>query len=265
MYEEILSDQQFADLYEHRNSFGLLINQYILAKRDDGKVVGKFRWDGEQFCPLSKVNVRGFFPRSAKQECLCDLLMNKDIPIKIIAGCAGSGKTKLCIVFGLDMISRGKYEKMFVVRHNVSVGEKNGYLKGNKNEKIEGWLGFLKDNMDSIQFTIEDLITMEKLEVDGVEYLKGRDIKTSWMLIDEAEDLTTEQFKMIGERVSEGSIICFVGDVNQVTNDVYRTNSGLRRAIEKLKGHPLVGIVVFDDNEKDNVRSETSKVFTSLY
>jgi predicted ribonuclease YlaK len=163
------------------------------------------------------------------------------------------------------MIERGKHQKMFVVRHNVSVGEKNGYLKGNKNEKIEGWLGFLKDNMDSTQLTIQYMIDNGTLEVDGVEYLKGRDIKSSWMIIDEAEDLTEEQFKMIGERASDGSVICFVGDVEQVTQNLYKTNSGLSRAINKLKGNPLVGVVVFDDNENDNVRSDVSRVFTTVY
>jgi len=83
--------------------------------------------------------------------------------------------------------------------------------------------------------------------------------------IDESEDLTEDQFKMIGERVSAGSVINFVGDYNQVTESKYSKNSGLKRAIKNLAGNPKVGIIVFDDNEKDNVRSEVSKVFTSVY
>jgi len=265
IYEKDLSDEEMAGVYENRNVIGLLINQYVFIKNNDGKVVDKFRWDGEKFRKLLLPKISGFKPKTFKQECLCDMLMNPDIKIKIVAGVAGSGKSKLCIVFGLNSIETGTHEKMFVVRHNVSIGEKNGFLKGSKNEKIQGWLGFLKDNMDSTQLTIQYMIDRGTLEVEGVEYIKGRDIKNSWMLIDESEDLDENQFGLIGQRASEGSIICFVGDVKQVTQAKYRNSSGLKRAIDKLKGNPLVGIVVFDDVENDNVRSDVSKIFTSIY
>jgi len=193
------------------------------------------------------------------------MLSNKDIPIKIISGVPGSGKSKMSILHGMHFLSKGDYEKIFLVRHNVGVGEKNGYLPGSKFEKIRGWLGFFEDNIDDSQYTIEELVEKGSLDVDAVEYLKGRDLKNMWVLIDECEDLTEEQFKMIGERVSYGSSICFIGDYEQTTQDKYKSNSGLKRAIEKLAGNKFVGIIGFDDKENDNVRSEVSKVFSSIY
>jgi len=260
-----LNDDDMAKLYENTLENKFIINQYVIIKDKDGKIVDKRRWDGEKLVPLSYTKIKDFKPLTWKQECLCDMLSNKDIPIKIVAGCAGSGKSKIAITFGMHTVAKGIFAKLFVIRHNVSVGEKNGYLPGDKLQKIRGWLGFLEDNLDSFQETIEELIEKKTLDVDSPEYLKGRDLKNAWILVDEAEDLTEEQFKMIGERTSAGSILCFVGDYDQTTQDKYKKFSGIKRAINNLAGNPLVGIVVFDDLENDNVRSEASKVFSYLY
>jgi PhoH-like ATPase len=259
------SDEELASLYEGNNNYNLITNQYVIIKNANGEVIDKGRWDGNAFVRLIYTKIKDFKPLSAKQECLFDLLSNNKIPIKIVAGCAGSGKTKITMAFGLHYLLKQVYSKFFLVRHNVSVGEKNGYLPGDKFEKIRGWLGFFEDNLDDIQYTVEELFKRKILDVDSPEYMKGRDLKDCWILIDEAEDLTEEQFKMIGERVSAGSIVCFVGDFNQTTQEKYKKYNGLKRAIKNLAGNPLVGIIVFDDEKNDNVRSESSKVFSYLY
>ena len=65
------------------------------------------------------------------------------------------------------------------------------------------------------------------VEVDGVEYMKGRDLKNSFIIVDESEDLTIDQFRVLGERVSTDSVICFIGDFNQTTQEKYKKNNGL--------------------------------------
>ena len=259
-----LDDEGMARLYENTLDNEFVINQYVIIKNKDGDVVDKRRWDGNKLVPLLYTKIKDFKPMTPKQECLCDLLANKDVPIKIIAGCAGSGKSKITMTFGMHYLMKGLYSKFFVVRHNVSVGEKNGYLPGDKFQKIRGWLGFFEDNLEGM-LTIEDLFEKQMLDVDSPEYMKGRDLKNSWILVDEAEDLTEDQFKMIGERTSAGSVLCFVGDYEQTTQDKYKKFSGLKRAINNLAGNPLVGIIVFDNLSEDNVRSEASKVFSYLY
>lgn len=262
---QFFEDSELANLYEDPKSYNFMINEYILIKNSRGTIIDKRRWDGKELKYLNPVKIKEFKPKTVKQECLADLLSNKDIPIKIVCGVAGSGKTRMTIAHGLYFIQKQDFDKIFVMRHNVSVGEKNGFVPGDKFQKIRAWLGFFEDNITSTQLTIEDMYDRGLLDVDAVESLKGRDIKNSWIIIDECEDLSEEQFKMIGERVSYESIICFVGDYEQTTQDKYKNSSGIKRALEKLAGHPLVGIIVFDDKENDNVRSETSKVFTSIY
>lgn len=259
-------DENLAALYEGRSTdYNFIVNQYVIIQDVEGKVIDKRRWDGEKLVPLSYVKIKDFKPKTPKQECACDLLSNKEIPIKIIAGVAGSGKSRLSIVHGLYFVDKQVYSKLFSVRHNVGVGRSNGFLKGSKVEKILAWLGFLRDNMSDRQLTIEEMIGRETLEVDGIEFLKGRDIKDAWMMIDEAEDIDEPVFKMVGERCSEGSVICFIGDLDQATQEEFKKSSGLRRAIEKFQGLPQVGIIVFDDKENDNVRSDVSRIFTKYY
>jgi predicted ribonuclease YlaK len=89
--------------------------------------------------------------------------------------------------------------------------------------------------------------------------MKGLSIDETFILVDEAEDLNKKLIKLLGTRIGTNSSIVFSGDIEQA-EDKYVGNNGLTIAIEKLKGHPLVGIVVL----KDDVRSEASKVFADL-
>ena len=106
-----LTDQEVADLYNKKETFkfdasALYINQYVLLKATDDQIVGERRWNGEKLVPLSYSKFKDFTPKSSKQKCLSDLLCNKEIPIKIIAGCAGSGKSKFCIKYGLSFVEK---------------------------------------------------------------------------------------------------------------------------------------------------------------
>ena len=260
-----MCDSAMANVYEDKNLLNMKINEYLIIKNEKGEIVDKRRYTKDGFKDLSYIKFKDFKPLSPKQECAFDLLNNRSIPIKILAGVPGAGKTAMAIRFAMYYLNKGIYSHILVVRHNVGIGEKNGYLPGNKIEKIRGWLGFLDDNLDFMQYTLDEMIDREMIEVDSVEYMKGRDLKNTFIMIDEAEDLTTEQFRMLGERVSKDSVICFIGDEQQSTQDKYSKNSGLKRAIEVLGGQELVGIVAFDDKWCDNMRSEASKIFSYYY
>lgn len=261
----MLTDEELAAFYEEKLKIEMLINQYLILRNSEQKIVDKLRWDGKKYQKIKYPKINGFKSRNFKQDCLMDLLLNDSVPIKIIAGCSGSGKTCLAVTTGMHLLKKGKFERIFVVRHEVAVGEKIGFLPGDQNTKSKAWLKFFEDNLFGEQSSLSELIERGSVEVDSVSFLKGRSIANSFMIIDECEDLEENQFRMIGERTAMNSVISFVGDIEQVTQEKYRKNSGLKRAIDKLKGNPLVGIVVFDDAVTDNVRSKASKVFSSIY
>jgi predicted ribonuclease YlaK len=263
--EIILSDQELADFYVKHEINNMHINEYLIIKNSQNEVIDKYRFDDNKFVKLKHDTLKGFKPKTYKQECCFDLMLNRNIPVKIIAGVAGSGKTKIVLNYGFYYLDKGWVNKIFIIRHNVSVGEKNGYFRGTKIDKALEWMGCIKDNIDDHQETLEEFITKGIVEVDVVESIKGRDIKNAWIIIDECEDLTEEQFKLIGERVSQGSYICFVGDYNQTSQDKYKKNNGLLRAFNSLINIEDVGFIVFDNPETDDVRSKVSKIFASKY
>lgn len=268
IYEWNITDNELANFYEKNYDVeipSLMINQYLFICDNSGKCIDKFKWDGSKLNKIKFKRIKDFKPKTNKQECCFDLLSDDDIKCKIIFGCAGSGKTKMALEYGFEYLKNEKVQKIFLLRHNVSIGEKNGYLKGTKEDKILGWLGCIKDNIEDRQESLEELIAFGKIDVEAVEYIKGRDIKNAWFIVDEAEDLTEEQFQMIGERVAEGSYVCFIGDLDQTSQKQYEKNNGLKRAIKNFAGDSLVGIIGLEDAEHDNVRSEISKLFTYKY
>lgn len=259
-----VEDPRLASVYENINVFSMLPNQYLIVT-DSDKCIEKFRWTGNEYARLSYVSIPEFKPLSAKQYCLSDMLSNFDIPVRIITGVAGSGKTKMTVKYGLHFLEKGKISKIFFTRHNSPIGEPIGATPGSVNEKVRVWLGCLADNLDDYVYTIEEMLERDMLEVDAIAMMKGRDLKNCWIIVDEAEDLTANQFKMLGERCSSGSVINFIGDTGQITQEKYKRDNGLNRAIDSLKGNPLVSMLSFNDPDKDNFRSKASKVFTNYY
>ena len=146
--ELVLPDEDIAKFYENKLIIDdLRINQYVFIEDSDGHVLDKRMWNGTSLEKIKFKRMRDFKPKTDKQECCFDLLNRDSIPGKIIFGCAGAGKTKMALKFGFDYLKDEKVRRIMLLRHNVSLGEKNGYLKGTKEEKILGWLGCIQDNL----------------------------------------------------------------------------------------------------------------------
>ena len=262
-----IAGEQINEFY-HRgfdfSKYDLRPNEYVIVRQPDGLLLAKKKVKDNKLLdvPFIKIGTgKGIFkPLNPEQECAFDLMTDDSIKIKVLTGLAGSGKTKIAIKFGMEKLKREQVSKIFFIRNPVAVGEEVGFFKGDKNAKVLNWNNPIKDNMDDRMDTLEELIEKGKVEIDIPATMKGRDIKDAWIIVDEAEDLTEEQFKMIGERVSAGSYIIFCGDTGQVTKDKYRKNNGLQRAFN-LRGIPLFGCVEL----LEDVRSETSKIFATMY
>lgn len=244
---------------------GAVDNDYIIVKNDEGKVIKKYRVQGGRPVPLQFIKIgKGagtFAPLNAEQECAFDMLADNDIKIKVLTGIAGTGKTKIAIKFGMEKLRKGEVETIFLVRNPVHVGEQVGFHKGDKKEKVLNWNNPIRDNMEDRIETLEELMEQGKVQIDIPSEMKGRDIKNSWIIVDEAEDLTEELFKMLGERVAKGSFIVFTGDIGQATVGKFKTSSGLKRVYNlrgKINFFGCVELV-------DDVRSEVSKAFATLY
>lgn len=282
-YKEVFLDTTIEEdnnllshLYSSRenNLFDLYVNQYILLKDKskpiysednfneivDYEIIDKFRWNGEQLVDLKLPNSKVVKPLNVLQMFALDLLNNRDIPIKIIVGNYGSGKTMLSIRVGLNQVNdKGYYSKIMLVRNPIGSGEEIGFLPGSKQEKIQDFFKPIEQNLEGGEFQLQSMLQQGKLEMEIPFYMKGMTLDNTYTIIDEAEDLDLKTLKLIGTRIGKESCIVFSGDYKQAESKYIR-NNGLLTMIDKLKDNPLVGIVVLNED----VRSSASKVFAYL-
>lgn len=255
-------DQQIlADIYENKNidKLNLLVNQYLIIYVDN-EPVDKYRFDGEKLVPLRIPPLKVVKARNEEQECALDLLNNNNIPIKFIIGTYGSGKTYLNVKMSIyKVLEKGDHAKIMVIRNPLGSGEAIGYLKGTKEDKTQDFFKPFVQHLEGGEQEAYYLEQRGQLVKDIPFYLKGVDLQDSFVVVDEAEDLDHKLLRLIGTRISKNTVISFCGDYKQA-EDKFTYNNGLRLAVEKLKGNPLVGIVALSED----IRSEASKVFADL-
>lgn len=257
-----LTDNELAYFYEHmdENIYKLYCNQYLIIRDKNKHTLDKYRWNGNKHIKLKLPPKRYIEPMNDLQACALDLLNDISIPIKIIAGTYGSGKTLLNTKMAIYHIKeKGNFAKLMVVRNPIGTGEAIGWLKGDKEDKTDDFFKPVIQHLDGGEIEAENMIQRGQLIKEIPWYMKGLSVEDTFMLVDEAEDLTTKIIKMIGTRLGRNSVVTFSGDYNQ-SEDKFLHDNGLLNAINKLKGNQLVGIVVLDRD----VRSDASKVFAYL-
>ncbi len=265
---DTLDDQ--TDFYNNPQEYGLYTNEYVAVHAiEDGKIK-LHRFDGEKLVnlkfPVKKKNEdekEFVVPQNFQQMFALDMLNNNDIPIKFIIGTHGSGKTYMTVKTAVRDVVLGKMGKkrnaIMMVRNPVGSGKEIGFLKGTKDDKTADFFKPFIQHLEGGEIEAEMLEKVGQLKKEIPFYMKGLSIEKTFIIVDEAEDLTRKIIKHLGTRVAEDSLIVFSGDIEQA-EDEFARNNGLRAAIETLKGNPLVAIVCLDED----VRSEASKAFTGL-
>lgn len=265
-----------AKLYQNpkENILELNNNEYLIIKdkscpiydedydfKIDYKTLNIMKWNGSEYIQLKLPPKKVIAPLNDLQSCALDLLMDKNIPIKIIAGVYGSGKTLLSTVIGLYLVDeKGQYSKLVLVRNNDlnDSGKEIGALPGNFDEKTDILFQTSIQHFPQGEYQAEKMKNEGKLETHITYFIKGLSI-SGFMLVDEAEDLTLKDIKLVGSRIEENSCIVFSGDWKQA-NGKFRDNNGLIQLINQTIGNPLVGVIVLDND----VRSDASKIFADL-
>ena len=246
-----LSDAELETLYTipNENPYALLQNEYLLARSASGELVDQFRWDGEEMIPFKSKTVKGKYtgnvkPRNPQQMLALDLLYNQAVTVKLLTGCFGSGKDFLMIAAAMELLEKGKYERLVYVRNNIEVKDSRpiGHLPGTGDEKLLPYAMPLADHLGGLS-ALEVALRDRKIEIVHLGFLRGRDIRDSIIYVTEGENLTKEHVQLLLGRVGEGSSLWINGDYKQTDAKVFEENNGLMRMIEKLKGNPLFGYV----------------------
>ena len=210
----------------------------------------------------------GVNARNKEQSFALDLLFDPEIPFVSLIGRAGSGKTLMAIVAGIEQTlgtSDPAYKRILISRPVQPMGKDIGFLPGSMEEKMMPWLRPIQDNL---QFTMggnrDDLrsyFDRGTIEIEALTYIRGRSISNAFMIVDEAQNLTAHEVKTILTRVGEGTKIVLTGDIEQIDN-VYtnETSNGLAYAVEKFKNSPLAGHITFQKGERSKIATLASKL-----
>lgn len=193
-------------------------------------------------------------PRNPEQYCAFDLLNRKNIPIKLITGKFGVGKTLGCVTAALEQVQKGLFEKIIFIRNNVQVKDTDplGSLPGDVYDKTLPYLLPFADHCGGID-GLKALIDNEQLEALPLAFLRGRSIRNSIIYSMESENLTKEHIQLIMGRVDEGSQLWMDGDIRQRDKATFEKSAGLETMVERLAGHKLFGYVHLWKSERSAV------------
>ncbi|HVT58820.1 MAG TPA: PhoH family protein [Thermoanaerobaculia bacterium] len=201
-------------------------------------------------------------PRSIKQQLYVKAMAEYDLVISI--GPAGTGKTYLAVAMAAAALFEKRVRRIILARPAVEAGEKLGFLPGDLAEKVNPYLRPLHD-------ALYDIIGYEKvgrmlergiIEVAPIAFMRGRTLNDSFIILDEAQNTTTEQMKMFLTRIGFNSKAVVNGDITQVDLPQGRL-SGLREAQEVLAG--IDGIKFFAFDQRDVVRHTLVQQIVSAY
>lgn len=241
------------------SGFGLLKNQYLSVYDVDGEAMENLRWDGESHHyvmpqPIHNDYMGRIVPRNMEQEMLFDLFQDRNIPVKVVLGIYGSGKTFLALVHALELIRRQNFDGMVFIRNNIEVKNTNeiGALPGTMREKMLQWMMPLADHLGGVE-GLELMLDDGLVEPLPLGVARGRDIKRKIIFCDEAENLTREHVQLLLGRVGDGSEIWFAGDLRQVDGKVFEENNGLRALVSNLSGNESFGMIRLSKSERSKV------------
>lgn len=247
----------------------LLENGYYVSNGDIRTAAGLIEKDPavdlKRFFLNSKVissSRKTVYPKSFNQKTYIEAMQQRDLVFGI--GPAGTGKTYLAMAMALSYLNNRSISRIILTRPAVEAGEKLGFLPGDLLEKVNPYLRPLYD-------ALYDLVELDKasrylekglIEIAPIAFMRGRTLNDSFVILDEAQNTTSEQMKMFLTRLGYNSKAIVTGDITQ-TDLPMGKNSGLREAIEILKHVDDIAFVYF--NEVDVVRHPLVKKIIRAY
>lgn len=247
--EAAVQAQTAIDILYHKVGKNIDINEEEVkaAVRISGAGAEKIAEENMENIVL-KTKKRHIYPRSATQAAYIQEMMKNELVFGL--GPAGTGKTYLAVALAVSMMLEGKIDKIILSRPAVEAGENLGFLPGDLKEKVDPYLRPLYDALYEMlpAEQVDKKLAIGEIEIAPLAFMRGRTLSNSFIILDEAQNTTPMQMKMFLTRLGENSRMVVNGDLSQV--DLPRgVISGLRDALDTLKGISNIGSVTFSAND----------------
>ncbi len=241
-------------------SFKYLVNKYLATNSiENGDIVYSSQNNMSSSEEKNKNNVRplgqiiktpkrSVVPRSKKQSEYLEALLNEKIVISL--GPAGTGKSYLAVSVGVKMLMEKKVERVILSRPAVEAGERLGFLPGDMKDKVDPYLRPLYDALyDLFGFEkIQKKIETGEIEIAPLAFMRGRTLKNSFAILDEAQNASLTQIKMFLTRIGENSKLVVNGDPSQI-DLINKSDSGLLKTKNILQDVKEIKFIEFDHND----------------
>jgi PhoH-like ATPase len=214
--------------------------------------------------------VWGINARNREQNFALNLLLDPEVDFVTLLGTAGTGKTLLSLAAGLQQVMDEKrYIEIIMTRVTVSVGEDIGFLPGTEEEKMTPWMGALMDNLEVLNLEVEggewgraataDLLH-NRIKIRSLNFMRGRTFLNRYIIIDEAQNLTSKQMKTLITRAGPGTKVVCLGNVGQIdTPYLTETTSGLTYVVDRFKQWEHSGHITLLRGERSRLADYASE------
>jgi PhoH-like ATPase len=207
--------------------------------------------------------VWGIVARNREQNFALNLLLDPEIDFVSLLGAAGTGKTLLALAAGLaQTLDAKRFREIIMTRVTVPVGEDIGFLPGTEEEKMTPWMGALMDNLEVLapqesgewgRAATADLLS-NKIKIRSLNFMRGRTFQSKYLIIDEAQNLTSKQMKTLITRAGPGTKVVCLGNIAQIdTPYLSETTSGLTYVVDRFKDWPHGGHVTLRRGERSRL------------
>ena len=211
----------------------------------------------------------GITALNREQNFALNLLLDPDIDFVSLVGQAGTGKTLLTLAAGLaQTLDEKRYNEIIVTRVTIPVGEDIGFLPGTEEEKMTPWMGALMDNLEVLtqsehnsdweRAATQDLVN-KRIKIRSLNFMRGRTFLNKYLIIDEAQNLTSKQMKTLITRAGPGTKVVCLGNVAQIdTPYLTETNSGLTYVVDRFQQWEHSGHVTLTRGERSRLADYAS-------
>ncbi|MCS4591595.1 PhoH family protein [Brevibacterium sediminis] len=269
MSELGLDDEQMNEFYDSgsvvtEDVSDEVVNTGVVITSPRGSGLGRVRSGNRVSMVRGDRDIFGVHGRSAEQRIAIDMLLDDALGIVSMGGRAGTGKSALALMAGLQkVLEENKHSKIMVFRPLYAVGGQNlGYLPGSEGEKMNPWAEAVFDTLSALvsKNVIDEVVNREFLEVLPLTHIRGRSLHDAFVIVDEAQSLERNVLLTVLSRIGMNSKVVLTHDVAQRDNLRVGRHDGVAAVIEKLKGHELFAHVTLTRSERSEIAALVTDV-----